>query len=114
MSAPLCVDPECSELSPLPYKGVLGGTWLAPEGSEKFHLLVSYSDNMEPAEWKDSQGLDLQLLGVIWGYAPTALPTCQSTMPSSRFWGEGAIGVANDFPAMSKFCKGHRLAFMLF
>ena len=53
---------------------------------------------MEPAEWKDSCSLDLQVLCEILSCSPTALPASYpSTMPSSRFGREGAEEAGNDF-----------------
>lgn len=50
------------------------------DGSQKFHLLVNYSDNRETAEWKDGYGLDLLGLCVILSCAPTALSAHMSIL----------------------------------
>lgn len=56
------------------------GNMAGLDGSQKFHLLVNYSDNRELAEWKDSYGLDLLGLCVILSCAPTALSAHMSIL----------------------------------
>ena len=90
-------------------------TWLASDESQKFHLLVNSSDSMEPAEWKDSCSLDLQMLCVKLTCSPTALPACMSKHHVNlQVWGWRSHSGRHWFPSMPEFHKGHRLVFMLF
>ena len=69
---------------------------------------------MEPAEWKDSCSLDLQMLCVTLTCSPTALPACiPKYHVNLQVWGRRSHSGRQWFSAMPEFRKGHHLVFML-